>query len=317
MEEKNENVVVPEKKKRGRKPKVQVKTEEPTEPEVKIQKKRGRKPKGGKIISNVKSIDSDNFVKTNVVLHLKCSLDDLNNDTSDSEKEIQSFDLNQTNLDYEVINKSSMDNISEIGNISEICNTKQPATNQMSVNQENEDKLINIKLRTLQKQLHTNDISNKKSACFWCTHDFDNPPIYIPKHKSNDNYFVYGCFCSPECSVSYLMNENIDTTEKFERYQLLNFIYGKIYNYKINIKPAPNPYYVLEKYYGNLSIQEYRKLLRNDRLLMIIDKPLTRILPELHEENNDFLSMKNSITNNSTYQIKKKTKVSKSATSIF
>tara|TARA_B100002019_G_C21251989_1_gene591658 strand:+ start:404 stop:1342 length:939 start_codon:yes stop_codon:yes gene_type:complete len=312
MEEKNEIPQVPEKKKRGRKPKVQVKVEEPVEPEVKTPKKRGRKPKGGKIISNVKSIDSDNFVKTNVVLHLKCSLDDLNANTSDSDKEIQSFDLNQNNLDYEIIDKTSVENIDELANIKQ-----QQQPNQVNINQESEDKLINIKLRALQKQLHTNDISNKKSACFWCTHDFDNPPIYIPKHKSNDNYFVYGCFCSPECSVSYLMNENIDTTEKFERYQLLNFIYGKIYNYKINIKPAPNPYYVLDKYYGNLSIQEYRKLLRNDRLLMIIDKPLTRILPELHEENNDFLSMKNSITNNSTYQIKKKTKVSKSATSIF
>jgi len=33
--------------------------------------------------------------------------------------------------------------------------------------------------------------------------------------------------------------------------------------------------------------------------------------------NNDFLSMKNSITNNSAYQIKKKTKISKSITGIF
>jgi len=313
MEEKNETPIVPEKKKRGRKPKVQLKIEEDAEPVVKIPKKRGRKPKGGKIIANVKSIDSDNFIKTNVVLHLKCSLEDLNDNTSDSEKEIKSFDLNQNNIDYEIINKSSAEHIDELSNITHAQTTNANA----NTTNDCEEKLINIKLRALQKQLHTNDISNKKSACFWCTHDFDNPPIYIPKHKSNDNYFVYGCFCSPECSVSHLMNENIDTTEKFERYQLLNFIYGKIYNYNINIKPAPNPYYVLDKYYGNLTIQEYRKLLRNDRLLMIIDKPLTRILPELHEENNDFLSMKNSITNNSTYQIKKKTKMSKSATSIF
>lgn len=313
MEEKNETPIVPEKKKRGRKPKVQLKIEEDAEPVVKIPKKRGRKPKGGKIIANVKSIDSDNFIKTNVVLHLKCSLEDLNDNTSDSEKEIKSFDLNQNNIDYEIINKSSAEHIDELSNINHAQTTNANA----NTTNDCEEKLINIKLRALQKQLHTNDISNKKSACFWCTHDFDNPPIYIPKHKSNDNYFVYGCFCSPECSVSHLMNENIDTTEKFERYQLLNFIYGKIYNYNINIKPAPNPYYVLDKYYGNLTIQEYRKLLRNDRLLMIIDKPLTRILPELHEENNDFLSMKNSITNNSTYQIKKKTKMSKSATSIF
>ena len=294
--------IVPEKKKRGRKPKSEkIATEQETVPEVKVQKKRGRKPKGGKIVSNIKSIDSDNYVKTNIVLHLKCSIDDLNNKENEN-KEIQSYEISNNkntnnNLEYEVLNNNEL-LVEQFDN----SNNKE-----IAVTNENDEKLINTKLKSLQKELHKNDLSDKKSACFWCTYDFDNPPIYIPKFKSNDSYHVYGCFCSPECGVSYLMNENIDSSKKFERYQLLNFIYGKIYNYKINIKPAPDPYYLLDKFYGNLSIQEYRKLLRNDRLLMIIDKPLTRVLPELHEENNDFLSMKNSTTNNSTYQIRKKT----------
>ena len=69
---------------------------------------------------------------------------------------------------------------------------------------------------------------------------------------------------------------------------MLNYIYGKIYNYTKNIKPAPNPYYSLSKFYGNLSIQEYRQLLEYDRLLLVIDKPLSKIYPEMHEDNNDF-----------------------------
>ena len=85
------------------------------------------------------------------------------------------------------------------------------------------------------------------------------------------------------------MNENVDTSTKFERYYLLNNIYGKIYNYNKNIKPAPCPYYLLNKFYGNLDIQEYRKLLENERLLLIVDKPLSQILPEIYEENEDFL----------------------------
>ena len=304
-----EEVKVPEKKKRGRKPKVQQPVETvQVEPEVKVQKKRGRKPKGGKIVSNIKSIDSDNYVKTNIVLHLKCSVDDLTSNEYEN-KDIQSYKVSNNkntnnNLEYEVLEENSN-------------NVEKVMVEQINTN-DNEEKMINIKLKTLQKQLHTNDISDKKSACFWCTYDFDNLPVYIPKFKSNDSYHVYGCFCSPECSVSYLMNENLDSSEKFERYHLLNFIYGKIYNYTLNIKPAPNPYYLLDKYYGNLSIQEYRKLLKNDRLLMIIDKPLTRVLPELHEENNDFLSVKNSMTNNSTYQIKKRSSTSsKNLTNIF
>ena len=39
---------------------------------------------------------------------------------------------------------------------------------------------------------------------------------------------------------------------------------------------------------GNLDIQEYRQLLTYERLLLIIEKPLTKIYPELHEDSNDF-----------------------------
>ena len=100
------------------------------------------------------------------------------------------------------------------------------------------------------------------------------------------------------------MNENIDSSSKFERYHLLNHIYSKIYDYTKNVKPSPNPYYMLDKYYGNLSIQEYRSLLRNERLFLIVDKPLTRILPELHDDNDDFILNNKIIPSNNNYQLK-------------
>ena len=40
-----------------------------------------------------------------------------------------------------------------------------------------------------------------------------------------------------------------------------------------------------------MSIQEYRKLLNNQQLLLVVEKPLTKILPELFEENNDMPSI--------------------------
>ena len=82
--------------------------------------------------------------------------------------------------------------------------------------------------------------------------------------------------------IKHLITENINYKVKYEK----------------NIKPAPNPYYILDKFYGNLSITEYRQLLTYDRLLFIIDKPLTRILPELHKDNDDFLLSKNISYNN-------------------
>ena len=150
---------------------------------------------------------------------------------------------------------------------------------------------INTKLKKLKISLFRNmAFMDKKSACFWCTYDFDNPECYIPRYEMDGTIHGYGSFCRPECAAAHLMKENLDDSTKFERYHLLNQIYSKIYDYKKNIKPAPNPYYLLEKYYGNLTIQEYRKLLKSDHLLLVIDKPLTRILPELHEDNEDFLN---------------------------
>jgi len=160
------------------------------------------------------------------------------------------------------------------------------------------------KLKILEQNLHKNNISDKKSACFWCSYDFDNPPIYIPKYFIKDSYHVYGCFCTPECAVAHLMEENIDSSIKFERYYLINHIYSKIYDYKKNIKPAPNPHYMLEKFYGNLTIQEFRSLLNTERLFLIVDKPLTRILPEFHEDNDDFI-INNKIIPSNNYQVKK------------
>jgi hypothetical protein len=39
-----------------------------------------------------------------------------------------------------------------------------------------------------------------------------------------------------------------------------------------------------------VSIQEYRKLLKTGHMLLVIDKPMTRILPELHEDNDEFIN---------------------------
>lgn len=147
---------------------------------------------------------------------------------------------------------------------------------------------MSAKLKQLKIQLYKNTLqSEKKSACFWCTYDFDNAPCYIPKYEMDGTIYGYGSFCRPECAVAHLMKEQIDDSTKFDRYHLLNQIYSKVYECKKNIKPAPDPHYLLDKFYGNLTIQEYRRLLKTEHLLLVIDKPLTRILPELHEDTDD------------------------------
>ena len=292
-------------------------TQEETKP---AGKKRGRKPKGGKIIQQVVPLNNNKESKPNVILHLKCSLKDLQSNTSLSTN-IESFNFSSKNdLNYEIINSTQNNNINNNVNQANNYNSNYNCAtlninddndvdiydeDYYSKNKENDIRDVWKKLKVLQHNLHINNISNKKSACFWCTYDFDNPPIYIPKHFIKDSYHVYGCFCTPECATAHLMEENIDSSSKFERYHLINNIYSKIYDYKKNIKPAPNPFYLLDKYYGNLSIQEYRSLLRNERLFLVVDKPLTRILPELHEDNDDFI-INNKIIPANTLLIKKK-----------
>ena len=268
--------------------------------EISVLKKRGRKPKGGKIIQQFESNIQQTEDKPNVILHLKCSMKDLQiNTPNNTFIESYNFSGSKNNLNYELIKNENINTINDKNStLDSDCDDYEEEFTGKDFNKE-----VYKKLKQLEHNLHINNVNNKRSACFWDTCEFDNPPIYIPKHFINGTYNVYGCFCSPECGVAHLMNENIDSSTKFERYHLFNHIYTKIYDYKKNIKPAPNPYYMLEKYYGNLSIQEYRSLLRNERLFLIVDKPLTRILPELHEDNDDFI-LNNKIIPSNNYQIK-------------
>ena len=267
-------------------------------------KKRGRKPKGGKIIQPMISNVAQNDDKPNIILHLKCSLKDLMT-TNQNNYLLNSYNFGNKNelmfdmLNHETANTDVAYNNSIVLNM----NANEDANdNDFDENYKDKDKDIGKKLKQLEQNLHLNHVINTKSACFWDTCEFDNSPIYIPKYFMNGTYHVYGCFCSPECAVAHLMSENIDSSVKFERYHLLNNIYSKVYDYTKNIKPAPDPHYMLEKYCGNLSIQEYRSLLRNERLYLIIDKPLTRVLPELHEDNDDFILNNKIIPSN--YQVK-------------
>ena len=318
-------------------------TSPPTTPqpeETKVLKRRGRKPKGGKIVPTQLPVNSVTVDKPNILIHLKCSLQDLQLLEQNTIGTFQ-FTTNNISNEFLKLEKTSPDNqfndnyfllepqtdnynvqneqqftftnstpLTYSTNIpAQTTNTPNPTVCSNSHGCKCETtaqlakKILWKKINDLSVNLHKNNI-DKKSACFWCTYDFDTPVIYIPKYNILDQYYVYGCFCAPECAFAYLMNENIDTATKFERYQLLNYIYKSLYNYTNNIKPAPNPYYMLDKFYGNLSIQEYRSLFQTDRLFLIVDKPLTKMMPEMVEDNDEFILNKKLIPSGN-YQIKR------------
>ena len=220
-----------------------------------MNKRRGRKPKGGKIIQVESDVNKGVVPEMNIILHLQCKREDIFSDSL--QNNVQPFGFESE--DHSLIDKQ----------------VEHPSMKQD----------LWSKVRKLAVDLQSNRVSGTQSACFWCTCDFDTPAIYIPKHQLGETYHCYGCFCSPECATAHLFNENLEQSAKFERYALLNHMYGEIFEYETNICPAPNPHYTLNKFCGNLTIDEFRKTFRTGRQLLVIDKPLSRCLPELYEDN--------------------------------
>jgi hypothetical protein len=278
-------------------------------------RKRGRKPKGGKLITKNVSKTQQSEIIPNVILHLKCNIEN-NSFNSDiiynpNVPTIQS-NTTQTSLAYNEINTN--ENIKCDINDNVVISEQQTTNNTVG----NQSRSIYTKLLELQQTFKTNGLVNRNSDCFWCHHSFSNPPIYIPRHRfgsgdvnksSSDTYEVYGYFCSPECACGFLRNENLDSSIYWERYSLLNTLYGKVYDYSHNIKPAPDPFYLLNKYQGTLTIDEYRKMNTSTNHVFIIEKPLTRVMPELINESYESPSIEGSGNENKYKLYRKKPRV--------
>ena len=325
---------------------------EKTNGEEAVVKKRGRKPRGGKLLLRESLLETAKPSMQNVILHLKCSLKDLEEHNATFNKlvkdplnynpeippEIMTYDMLNTTQPFGLYDSSAPHSFfcedatptaaAATTSINNPCNNVNAALNmqetmnfaysgickkcnesmfhsitakQTTEKVEKEDVTtdLNNKIKNLKISYYKGNVDlNKRSCCFWCSFDYENKPFYIPRHDWLDTILVYGNFCSPECAVSFLFKENIDDHTKFERYHLINKLYGGMYDYKEGIKPAPDPFYLLERYMGSLTIEEYRKLIKSSTAhsLIIIDKPMTRILPEIHTDND---------TVGSTYKIKK------------
>jgi hypothetical protein len=179
-------------------------------------KKRGRKPKGGKLI--VKTQHESTFVNpvVNIIMHLKCSLKDVHTEKKDFvvkdplsydpsvPPEIKTYNeiLPTTTNQFAVYNEKEETNIAYREPICKKCNTAIALTeNAVAVTEEVDTEYADIhmkdihhKLKQLRAQYCKHYPVDKKSACFWCTYDFDNPACFIPKYDMNNTIFGYGSF---------------------------------------------------------------------------------------------------------------------------
>jgi len=256
------------------------------------QKKRGRKPKGGKLV-DAKDLPKkmNTMIKPNIILHLQCFLSDLKKEIV-SENTVDAYNEHSQSIHFSAIHQVDETNYQSHNTLDDVGptpdETKQLVDRLHDLDkylchiQKNSDDVNNVVAHeTIEKMEHN-------SACFWCTCEFHTPSIYLPKHEVNGRYEVYGCFCTPECAAAFLFEERIDQSVKWERYALLNYLYKNIYDMSKPFHPAPEPRYLLNKYFGTLSIEEYRALLRTGKHMMVIDKPITKVYPEVHVDNHEF-----------------------------
>jgi hypothetical protein len=120
--------------------------------------------------------------------------------------------------------------------------------------------------------------------CWWCCHQFDTLPCFIPDKFYNDTYYVFGCFCSPSCAFSY--NLNMTDQRVNIRHSLLRRLYFKIFN--VSFIPFAPQKELLKMFGGSLSIEEFRDsrlMLKRDIYTLL--PPMVPLIPVVEEIVND------------------------------
>ena len=242
---------------------------------------------------------------TNVILHLHCTIEEIDNHIRKEQWNTNELVYNPT-IPKEII---PFDNSAREYHILE-TETVHPAysSHNMRDKEKESNELTELdvaKIKELKLQYYKNEVPDKKIDCFWCTCPYDNDPYYILQHGSVGDIQAHGSYCSPGCAVAFLFrNMQWDDSAKIDSYQLMNYYYNSK-NFEHSIKPACSPYYFLDKYYGNLTIQEFRKLSNSNYMFLCIDKPVTRVLPEIHEDSDRSAASSAAVSNRGNYKVKK------------
>jgi len=123
-----------------------------------------------------------------------------------------------------------------------------------------------------------------EAACFWCAGQFEGRPVVLPTLEECGLYKVYGNFCTLSCSLSYLLNEQVDPQVRWERQALLH----RMYSQTTSIHPAP-PRESLKFFGGALTHAQYRSIIEKKQLRIDTHlPPVISILATLDTKPIDF-----------------------------
>jgi hypothetical protein len=134
---------------------------------------------------------------------------------------------------------------------------------------------------------HSHELPSETNlACFWCCDAFKGRPCIIPAKIVEDVWHVYGNFCTPQCSMAYLLSELLDTHTRWERIALLNRLYSM--NTNGRIYPAPSRE-CLQRFGGPVSLDDFRNICESQRIRVDIHQPpMVSILASMDTKPIDF-----------------------------
>ena len=120
-------------------------------------------------------------------------------------------------------------------------------------------------------------------ACLWCCHRFVNTPWGVPFKFHNHKFQLFGNFCMPNCTLSYILQNYKEDDAMWEKVALLNLLYFKVYGQYKNLVPAFDKM-SLKTFGGTLEIEEYRNIIgKTDKSYSIEFPPCNTIIPMLEE----------------------------------
>jgi len=255
---------------------------------------------------NKKELDEE------IILHLPISFKDLNNMKSESnavfENKTTTSSNNNNNQDINIftINDIGSDPNSDSSNfevndvvvhdlkhkikeqekviikLEKEINECKALLNDDNANGVNNRKVSKMNLNLIETNTGTPVTVEKTNiACWWCTHNFDTLPCFIPEKIIDGNYYVFGCFCSYNCAATY--NLKMDDSYIWNRYSLLKKLYNAIHGGTDDISLAP-PREIFSKFGGTLTYEDYRKnCKKNTKEYRFIMPPMTSIVPLIEE----------------------------------
>jgi hypothetical protein len=317
------------KPRRGRKPKTTEKEEKPIELVVENQenqneneellveepKKRGRRPKDKLTLIQTKEPSEE--TSENIILHIpnitSKNLESKNNETNEPlpySGQIEYFNIEDLTPNNQIDEKTreivNLLNDNEDSYSNQIAKTDFTLVNlngwsldpihsneiyerireRRQLEEQNQPNPKSIKqldqcLKQFEETNKTNSWPTSTSiACWYEGHQFEGPPCSLPIEYKNGVFKCKGVFCSPECAAAFNFKEDNDGGDKWEQYSLLTLLYRRVFNNpSLRIKLASSKF-TLKTYGGQLSIKEFRtNNCNSDKTYKIVMPPMISILP--------------------------------------